>query len=322
MLKSRNQKLILYLLSTDEPIALSRLVERFGVSERSLRYDLNEIDDFLKQYGLCLERKTGKGVRVVVPNGYDILTFAHSIESLPARELILDASEKRSYVISRLLMHDGRITIQDLADEIYVGRNTIVLLLDEVTQWFAQYNMKLTRKTNYGLKVSYTSRSWRNGMVALLSGEGNNTWYYEIADRNDEQRFIQANQNGSLFIPFNRDGSGPENEIEDFHSIILELERRQNRPLGELEYTAYVFQMKILLDRAMQGARFVLADDYIDVVSSLPTYPAAKVLVSLMSETFHLAIAPEEADYLAMQMLSIEHMLETSQKEKNSTYVA
>lgn len=322
MLKSKNQKIILYLLSSDEPVPLSRLVERFGVSERTLRYNMDEIDDFLKRYGLRLERKTGKGLRIAIPQGYDIRTLAHTIESLTARELILDADEKRSYVISRLLMHGEPITIQQLADEIFVGRNTIVLLLDEATHWFAQYGMKLTRKTNYGLKVSYTSRSWRNGMVALLSGEDKNTWYYEIADRNDEQKFVLASQNGSAFILSCRDSSGSEKEIEGFHDIISSLERRQGRHLDELEYTAYVFQMKIVLDRAVQGSRFVLSDDYIDVISALPTYPAAKMLVRLLAKTFQLAVAPEEAAYLSMQMLSIEHMLQKSKREKDSAQIA
>ena len=322
MLKSKNQKIILYLLSSNEPIALSKLAERFRVSERALRYNMEEIDDFLQQYGLHLERKTGKGLRIAIPAEYDIRALAHAIESLTARELILDTDEKRSYVISRLLMHGKPITIQQLANEIFVGRNTIVLLLDEVSHWFEQYGMKLTRKTNYGLKVSYTSRSWRNGMVALLSGEDKNNWYYEIADRNDEQKFVLANQNGSAFILSYRDSSGTEKEMEGFHEIISEMELRYGRHLDELEYAAYVFQMKIVLDRAAQGARFVLSDDYIDVVSSLPTYSEAKVLVRLLSKTFRIAVASEEAAYLAMQMLSIEHMLQKSKQEKDSLQIA
>ena len=130
MLKSKNQKMILYLLSSDKFVSLSGMAKRFGVSERALRYHVGEMDDFLKGYGASLEHRSGKGIRLRLPQGCDAAGLAHQLESLTVQDMILDSDEKKSYIISRLMMLRTPITTQQLADEIYVGRNTIAALLN------------------------------------------------------------------------------------------------------------------------------------------------------------------------------------------------
>ena len=322
MLKSKNQRMILYLLDSDRFVPLSGMAKRFGVSERALRYHVHEMDDFLKTCGAALEHRPGKGIRIHLPQGCDAASLAHRIQSLTVRDLILDGDEKKSYIISRLMMLRSPITIQRLADEIYVGRNTIAALLNDVEEWFASFGIEMLRKTNYGLRLHYTHESWREALASLLSGSGKTVWFYEIADRKGVQKFIRSSQNGAAFLLSGPDASGAEEEIEILHGIIAKLEQKQGCRLGDLEYSAHVFQMKLCLQRARNGERFVLCNDCLDAITSLPSYPRAEMLVAQMNRRFGNCIAAEEAAYLALQIFSLERTLQQNLHNQRSLAIA
>ena len=62
---TKRQKAILHvLLENDVFITVKNLSERFDVSSRTLRYDLDLIEYFLKEQGVRLERKPHFGVRI------------------------------------------------------------------------------------------------------------------------------------------------------------------------------------------------------------------------------------------------------------------
>lgn len=322
MLKSKNQKMILYLLDSDRFVPLSGMAKRFGVSERALRYHVHEMDDFLKAYGATLEHRAGKGIRLRLPENCDAAKLAHRIESLTVQDLILDSDEKKSYIISRLMMLRRPITTQKLADEIYVGRNTIAALLDDVEDWFRPFGIQMLRRTNYGLRLDSTPQGWRDALAALLSGAGKTVWFYEIADQNNARKFIRSGQNGMAFLVSGMDASGAADEIEIFHGIIADLEQRQGCCLSDLEYSAYVFQMKVCLQRARNGDRFALSEDCMDAITSLPSYPRAQMLVKQMNQRFGGYIAAEEVAYLALQIFSLDHTLQQNLHNQKSLAIA
>jgi transcriptional antiterminator/mannitol/fructose-specific phosphotransferase system IIA component (Ntr-type) len=293
-------------LSHKEPVAISKLADRFDIGERTLHYNIKEIDYFLRELGLSLERKAGKGVWINVPDGMDLNALANNIALLPVQDILLENNEKRSFIISRLLMMDEPISIKNLADEIYVGRNTIAKFLSEVEEWFKRYKVRLIRRTNFGLKLEHTKTSWRNAMVALLCGDHNSDWYYKILDKDGKPKFTRANQNDSAYIFNDSSELLSEKEIENFYDVIVEFEGKKDFCFSEFAYSVLIFQLKIVVIRARMGCRFVIPQTHEAMLETVPEYAVAKRLLRSISKMFKIEIAKEETSYIALQLMSVE----------------
>ncbi|MBL5889451.1 HTH domain-containing protein [Heyndrickxia sporothermodurans] len=65
-LTKRQMDILKQLLGQADYINVKQLAELYEVSERTIRYDLDFIESFLKEYDVTLIRKPGKGIYVRV----------------------------------------------------------------------------------------------------------------------------------------------------------------------------------------------------------------------------------------------------------------
>ena len=77
--------------------------------------------------------------------------------------------ERQNYILMRLLDLNDYITIQDLADEIYVSKSTINRDLTFIEKWLNTEGLKLIKKPNKGLKVCGSEKNMRSAIASLLS---------------------------------------------------------------------------------------------------------------------------------------------------------
>lgn len=78
---------------------------------------------------------------------------------------------RKFYILKRLLMSDGQLTTQELADELYVSRVTLYKDLPEVERWLKQFDLRLLSKTNYGIQVVGQEENWRNAVASLIAND-------------------------------------------------------------------------------------------------------------------------------------------------------
>lgn len=62
--EERRQAILLYLMERKEPVKLYAIASRFDVTEATISYDLDRIEEYLCRYGLKLIRRPGLGVRL------------------------------------------------------------------------------------------------------------------------------------------------------------------------------------------------------------------------------------------------------------------
>ncbi|WP_422446596.1 BglG family transcription antiterminator [Thermoanaerobacterium sp. DL9XJH110] len=65
--EERRQAILLYLLEQKEPVKLYAIASRFNVTEATISYDLDRIEENVSRYGLKLLRRPGLGVRLEGP---------------------------------------------------------------------------------------------------------------------------------------------------------------------------------------------------------------------------------------------------------------
>ena len=80
--------------------------------------------------------------------------FLQSHIGAPDHRLPMTPEERVSHIIRRLLLSDGYLKLEDLADEIYVSKSTLQNDLKLVKHRLAKYDIRLISRPHYGLRVS------------------------------------------------------------------------------------------------------------------------------------------------------------------------
>lgn len=98
----RCAQLLLKIISADRPVKIAEMAGAFNVSPRTIRYDLDKIDDFLKDNNLPqLIRKPNLGVQFV-----ESLEFKNRVlsllEGVNSYNYVLTPREREKVILSEL----------------------------------------------------------------------------------------------------------------------------------------------------------------------------------------------------------------------------
>ncbi|MBQ9480358.1 MAG: HTH domain-containing protein, partial [Selenomonadaceae bacterium] len=96
---------------------LSSLASEYNVTERSLRNDIQEINDFLRVQ--AVERLTfDVEGHIERPHNFNALELEQAIYNMGAYDYKFSGDERQIYIITTLLMNDGITTMQTLAENL------------------------------------------------------------------------------------------------------------------------------------------------------------------------------------------------------------
>lgn len=135
-----------------EYINVQQLSELLNVSDRTIRSDIQTINDVLVQYKMRinLKRKHGYYLEIKDDNLYSqfMKKLGEQVNSL------LDSSADRfKYILKTLLYEQNYISLDDLADCVYLSRNTIQNYIKQIKETIEKYNLEYIVKNNHGVKI-------------------------------------------------------------------------------------------------------------------------------------------------------------------------
>ena len=118
----RCAQLLNQIMSAGGPVKISELAEAFNVSSRTIRYDLDKIDDFLKDKGLPqLIRKPGSGIEYT-PSYHRKIKILKLLESIGSYNYVLTPEERKKLILTELFQAKGFNTIEEMANLLCVSR--------------------------------------------------------------------------------------------------------------------------------------------------------------------------------------------------------
>lgn len=154
--KSLERKLLtmLEILANCKSISLKDFSEEMKVSTRSIRNYLKQLQDEIPSDIAVIDKN---------PNGDYELKLINQEKFRELLDLnrrqkqkfsqLNNPDERVDYLINRLVAIEDVITIDDLAEEMNVGRTTLVNDLKKVDKKLEEHGLLLKRKTNAGIKV-------------------------------------------------------------------------------------------------------------------------------------------------------------------------
>lgn len=124
----------------DQPCTLAMLTKQFNVSERTLRYDLDNISGHLTEQG-CKSLSYDEQGNIRLNNSIKDVERVISKQDYYSMKL---SREERANVIAYMIAEiDIPLTMQNLADSLYVSRSTILHDMSVVKDVLQKFNLKL-----------------------------------------------------------------------------------------------------------------------------------------------------------------------------------
>lgn len=156
MLTTRQIELLKYLEKREEYTTTKELAEEFSISSRTIRNDLDAIEYSTKDLPIKIERTPRLGIRLefLEKVGLDSILYTNDMKEY--------SRDERAVVIAMMLILTDKTTIEQLADQMEVSKNTLVEDLNSVEALFEYYGITLERKSYYGLTISGDEEKIRN----------------------------------------------------------------------------------------------------------------------------------------------------------------
>lgn len=170
ILNERKIQIILELINKNGKSKIEDVAKQFKVSERTIRYDLNGINTFIKIRNLPMCLKVKDGFVMLYNRLYsksETISLFNSI-GIDFVQNMLSPDERKYFILNELFFAKSFITINYLADKIFVSRNTIINDLNKVKDWLAENEIEFISISSKGLKIDGKEKRLRNGLLRLF----------------------------------------------------------------------------------------------------------------------------------------------------------
>lgn len=155
---------IIHELCDSKENSISGLAEKFQVSQRTIRNDLNLISDLLKENALPVIELQKGGV-IQVPDDFQRISEVISGDDFYEYKL---SKEERKKIASVMLVNAvGYLTLSAIAEALAVSRATIIADLDGIKKFIRKSSLEVLSHPNKGLRIDGKESDKRIFLMSL-----------------------------------------------------------------------------------------------------------------------------------------------------------
>lgn len=163
MLNARSAAVLTDVLNGVEPVRLRDITTRYGVSERTAKHDIQQVRDWLTERGATLRLTASEGFHLdCSPQRRTALqeqAFGAEVDDRAAHRVVRMAA--------RILLADPSTSINVLADDLSIARNTVLADMPQVDAALREAGVTLQRDRT-GLAVEAPTAVRRTALVHVL----------------------------------------------------------------------------------------------------------------------------------------------------------
>lgn len=291
-LTDRQIKCIKLLLEEHQYRSSNYYSQKLHVSEKTLLQDLKVLQKYLMEFGIHLERKTGRGI-FLDEEAKRHREFLNDLERQQNIGKPVSVTLRRWEILRRLLMNpEQRTSIQKLSEEFYVSRASVVNDFKYIENWLEIYELNLVKDTE-GHHIAGNEDSIRRAIAAMMTE-------YQPSEKKEQQighNYLDDATRGCLTELF------PEEEVTFIESLLGKLETVSGSTIREPYYINLLTHILICLFRTREGKRIEQADGSIDI-NTYKSFEYAKGLAEDIQKKFGLDIGEAEIYYIYKYLIS------------------
>lgn len=165
MLNKRCLEIIIYLIDHNNQISIRELADIYKISERSIRYDIDNINYFLKRNNFGQLNKMSKGIYEIDETKENLMTI---IELLNANFYTFSKHERKEYLKAVCLFSEDIIHLHEISEILSVSLSTIKLDLREIKAFLSEKKLNLRFFSKLGLVLEGDEEKLRKAQLKFL----------------------------------------------------------------------------------------------------------------------------------------------------------
>lgn len=166
---ARLNEILNMIQSHQDIVTAKQLAAKFQISERTLRSDIQNINMIIEQHGGKLLLKRKEGYYLSIQDSIQFTSFLQAQQHLHAQHEELDTADKRiQYILKTLLYESEYHSQEDLADLVYVSKNTIANYLKTSKAKLHEHHLCMESKANLGVRILGTEEDKRAFIMESL----------------------------------------------------------------------------------------------------------------------------------------------------------
>lgn len=278
-------KQILSCIIDGEVKTTGKIAQEIGLSEKSVRNKLNELDDFLIQNNLgMIQRKPRVGIWLEISEDQKEKLWGYLEER---GEIQLESYDPRERVAETLkILFNLRpwqaITTQKLSEKLYLSVPTMLKVLKECEEWLGYYNIKLVNERNRGYRLKSRENEYRIALKNLI-----------------------MERSSSREIDRNLDYFFPNVDVSTMRKCIIQSENEWNYRFTDesfyeilvyccLAYKRKEFENPLIMDKNVEE---------MEILQKYNEYAFTVAIFEKLEETFHVRFSNEDVLFLSIQIL-------------------
>lgn len=170
-MNKRSREILSQLITKTEysqTISIQDLAEMFKVSSRTIRYDIEQINDYLKENHL---QPLNLGKQGVINTQADITKARESLSEEGFYSFKLSREERVCFSAVMMICSDDYITLSEIADQLFVSRSTIIQDLERIKSFFRERHLYVLSHSNKGLLLEGREIDKRNLLIDMIQSE-------------------------------------------------------------------------------------------------------------------------------------------------------
>ncbi|WP_019552404.1 BglG family transcription antiterminator [Propionispira raffinosivorans] len=281
MLNNRCSHILHRILYSQMPIKIESLAQDLSVSERTVRYDLDHIDEYLIDEGFNrLLRKPNEGISLLLANikRQELLCCIHNSDTY---EYVLSQNERIIYILYDLLERDIYTTVQQLADKMLVSKTTIQNDIKEI-------------KVRLGLNRDMIETSKGKGIKFV----GDEVKLRKMASKLLFDHFDTLNLFNVNFISLFNDVN-----IGIIQDAVKEAEKQLKNTFSDYAFNNLVIHLAIAVKRIEMDKDIRMDAAEFRQLTKTAEFAVAAGIARKLEDRFHIIIPDNEIGYIAIHLL-------------------
>lgn len=275
-MNKRSREMLLLFAEQQKNWTISKLAKRFKVSERTIRNDISDINDYLKQQKIA-QIRFGSSGRLMIEN--DMKKVKELEDGSDFYTYRLSKEERKILAAAILVQTRDHITLSNIAEMLYVSRATIINDLDGVKSFLETGNLHVISHSNKGLRLEGSEGDRRLFLLRIMSVGAN-----EVQEDSAIRSFMKG-----LGMEFDLPGE----DRRRLQRIINEQEHAYGRFLTDASFDYLMQYLMLSIQRIRQGSRITEKVD-----GNKSKYKMARDIMKYISQYWNLEEDPGEADFL------------------------
>lgn len=293
-MNKRSREILLGLMDLEKTFRISELAEKFQVSERTIRNDINDVNDFLEQHELSLVKLGSNGTLLVED---DIELAAGLFNQNDFYTYRLSKGERKPLIAAILIEASGYTTLSNMAELLYVSRATVINDLESVKQMLLKEHLTVESHSNKGLVLHGKESDKRACLLKLLNQDGS----FQAAG-SVVQSFIRG---------LNISHRLKKEDKQNLQKIINEQEHAHGRFLTDASFNYLLSYLTILIQRVKKGHQIT---ESLEVKKS--KYEMAEDILRYVCQYWELPESQGEKELLSDILDSLSYIKKDSRNQR------